>query len=71
MDWIVVQLDPGANFYVRIALAEPLDFIERNSSAIPVVIGERDIAQPALARTVYPRLQKLLRIRLHAMPLWM
>ena len=49
MHRIVIQLNSGANLYVRICLAHPIDLIEIDSGVITIVIGERDVAQ-ALAR---------------------
>ena len=68
---IVVELDARANFHVRIALAEPIEFIEIDSRVIAVVIGEGDVAQARSAGAVDPRLQQRLRIRLNAMTLRM
>ena len=51
--------------------AQFFDFIEINSRVITIVIGKRDVAQPAAARVINPRLQQPLGVRLHTMSLRM
>ena len=68
---IVIQLDAGTNFHVRVRLSQPLDFVEINPFVIAIVIGKCDVAQPARACRIHPRLQQFTRVRLHAMPLRM
>ena len=55
--WIVIQLDPGANFQIGIRRAQPLDFIEIDAAMVTVMIREGDIAQSDFARVVRPRLK--------------
>ena len=43
--WIVIELDPRANFHVGISRAQFFDLIEINSGVIAIVIGECDVAQ--------------------------
>jgi hypothetical protein len=69
--WIIIELDPGANFHIRIRGAEFIDLIEINSGVETIVIRESDVVQSARARAVDPRLQQFLRIRLDAMSLRM
>ena len=69
--WIVIELDPRANFHVGISRAQFFDLIEINSRVIAIVIGERDVAQSNRARVINPRLQQLLRVRLHPVSLRM
>ena len=42
--WIVIELNPRANFYIGIFRAQFFDLIEINSRVIAIVIGERDVA---------------------------
>lgn len=71
MHRIVIQLDAGANFHIRICCPQPLDLIKVDAGVITIVIGERDLTQPFRARTIDPRLEQFTRVRLHAMPLRM
>jgi hypothetical protein len=40
---IVVQLDPGADFHIRIRGAQPGDFVEIDSFVVTIVIGEGNV----------------------------
>src|ERR1700730_15629981 len=68
---IVIQLDACTDFHIRIFLAQLVDLIEIDAGVMTIVIGKRDIAEPAFTRRIRPRLQQFLRIRLHPMPLRM
>ena len=68
---IVVELDPRANFHPRIFLPQPVELIEIDALAEPVVIGERNVAQTAGTRAVDPGLQEILGVTLNAMALRM
>jgi len=50
---------------------QALDLIEIDSGMIAIVVGESDVAEPALSRAVHPRLQKRLRVGGRAMTLLM
>ena len=43
-DWIIVQLDAGANFQIDIFVTQTIDFIKIDSGVIPIVIGESNVA---------------------------
>jgi hypothetical protein len=66
---IVIQLEPRANFQAGIGAAQFVDFIEIDPGMIAIVIGKRDIGQPALPRTIDPRLKQRARVGLNAMAL--
>jgi hypothetical protein len=66
---IVIQLDPGTDFYVRISRAQFIDLIEIDPSVVTIVIGKCDVRQPASTRAIDPRLEKRLREGLDAMAL--
>ena len=57
---IVIKLNPGANFYVRIFLTQAIEFIEINAGMIPIVISEGDIEYSFGPRRIDPGLQKRL-----------
>ena len=44
VDWIIVQLDAGANFQIDIFVTQTVDFIKIDSGVIPIVIGESNVA---------------------------
>ena len=71
MHGIVIQLNPGANLYVRVCFAQSFDLIEVDPVVVAIVIGKGDVAQAPRARRIHPRLQELARVRLHPMPLRM
>jgi hypothetical protein len=71
VDRIVVQLNAGANFYIGIFLAQPIDFIEIDSGVITVMISESNVAQPNAPCAIHPRLKQRLRVKLHSMALRM
>src|SRR5205823_9925830 len=66
---IVIELDPGANFHVRIFFAQTIKFIEIDAGMITIVIGEGDIDDPFGSRRTDPRLQKRLSVALDTMAL--
>ena len=68
---IVIELDAGANFDVRISGAQFIDLVKIDSAMEAIVISKRDIAQTAPPRAVDPWLQQIPRIRLNAMSLRM
>ena len=68
---IVIQLEPSADFYVRIRGPQFVELTEIDPGVVAIVIGERDIGQPAFARAVRPRLEQRLGEGLNAMPLGM
>ena len=61
---IVIELDPGANFHVRIFFAQTIKFIEIDAGMITIVIGEGDIDDPFGPRRIDPRLQERLSVTL-------
>ena len=65
------QLHARANFHVRIGRAQLFDFIQVDSFAITIVIGESDIGQILFARAVDPWWEQLLSKRLNAVALGM
>lgn len=66
---IVIELDPGANLYVRIFFAGAFDNIKIDAVMKAIVIGQGNIGQAVRARTVDPGLQKLQGIARRAMRL--
>ena len=68
---IVIELDTGPDFYVRICRPQFFDLTEINAGMKTIVIGKRDVTEPTSARAVDPRLQKILGIRLDPMALRM
>ena len=68
---IVIELDPGANFHIRIDGAKFIDLIEVNAGMVTIVVGERDVVQAARTRAVDPGLQQFLGIWLNAVSLRM
>jgi hypothetical protein len=52
--WIVVELNAGTNFYVRISFPQPIEFVEIDSGMITVVIGESEIGDAPAPRRVNP-----------------
>jgi len=52
--WIVIELNAGTNFYVRISFPQPIEFVEIDSGMITVVIGEGEIGDAPAPRRVNP-----------------
>src|SRR5215212_9116021 len=57
---IVVELEPGADFYVRVRVAQFAELVEIDARVITIVIGKRDVGQAAFARAIDPRLEQRL-----------
>jgi len=66
---IVIELDAGANFEIRIRGAQFIDLIKINSGMKPIVISEGNVTQTARTRAIDPRLQQFSRVPLNAMSL--
>ena len=68
---IVIKLDPGPNFDVRIFFTQTIKFIEIDAGMITIVISEGDIANSFGPRRIDPRLQELLSVALDPVTLRM
>jgi hypothetical protein len=68
---IVIELDAGANFEIRIRGAQFVDLVKINSGVETIVVGKGNVTQAARLRAVDPRLQHFSRIRLNAISLRM
>ena len=67
---IVIKLDPGANFDVRIFFTQTIKFIEIDAGMITIVISEGDIDDPFDRRRIDPGLQERLSVMLDPVALW-
>jgi hypothetical protein len=70
MNRVVIQLNSGSDFQIRIGFAETLDFVEVNAFMIAIMIGEGKVAQTDFARMIGPGLQQPRRVRLKPVTLW-
>lgn len=68
---IVIELNSGANFHVRICRTQFVDFVEIDAGVVTVVIGKRDIRKSFRTRAIDPGLEQFLRIRLNSVALRM
>ena len=68
--WVVIKLDPGANFYTRIFFTQTIEFIEIDAGMITIVISEGDIDDPFDLRRIDPGLQEGLSVMLDPVALW-
>ena len=52
MHRVVIEFNTGANFQIGILLPQPLNLIEPHPLMVAIVIGEREITQPATIKAM-------------------